>query len=137
MQKQVIDQWGEFTRHALDSLKELGEINTKLVTRLSQQQLEMLNTSLEAAAKETRLVSETKGYNELVAGQSSLAAEYNRKFLDIVRTTTGLLEETRNELTAWVEKGMKTVEKNVERATEEVTRNVEKATARSKTAAVS
>jgi hypothetical protein len=126
MQKQVIDQWGEFTRTALDSLKELGQINTKLVTRLSQQQLELLNTSLEAAGRETQLVGESKGYNDLVAHQSALAAEYNRKFLDIVRTTTNVLEETRNELTAWVEKGVK----SVERATRDVAKTVESTASR-------
>jgi phasin family protein len=127
MQKELIEQWGEFTKTAFDSLRELGEINTKLVGRLSQQQLEILNTSLEAAVQETHLVSESKDYKQLLSGQSTLTAEYNRKFLEIVRKTTDILEETREELTGWLEKGVENVERGVEQAQRNVAAGVEQA----------
>jgi phasin family protein len=114
MQKELINQWSQLTKQNFDSLKELGEINTKLVERLSRQQLEMLSASMEATVRETQLVTQSRGYKELLDSQSGLTAEYNKKFLDIVRETTDILTEARDDLTAWIEKGVERAAQGVE-----------------------
>ena len=38
MPQEVINQWAALGKNALDSMKELGEINTKIVERLTEQQ---------------------------------------------------------------------------------------------------
>jgi len=106
MQKELIEQWATLGKSALDSMKELGVINAKIVEKMTAQQQAILNTCLEASAKELELVSTSKDPKDLLARQAALSSEYNSKFVDIVRTTNDLLSECKNELTKWAEKGM-------------------------------
>lgn len=106
MQKELIDQWASLGKGALDSMKELGEINAKIVGKMTEQQQAILNACLEASAKEMSLVSEAKDPKDLLANQAALAQEYNAKFVEIVRATNDLLTECKNELSAWAEKGV-------------------------------
>lgn len=105
-QKELLDQWSKLTRTAFDSLMELGGINTKLMDKLSEQQQEIMSAGLEASAREAKLVSTSKDFQELLTGQTALAEEYNQKFLRTVRKTIDVLNECREELATWVEKGV-------------------------------
>src|SRR5919201_1451154 len=107
-QKELLDQWGKLTRTAFDSLKELGGINAKLMDKLSEQQQEIMKACLEASAREAQLVSTSKDFQELQTGQTTLASEYNERFLGIVRRTLDILTECREELATWVQKGVET-----------------------------
>lgn len=115
MQQEVINQWATLGQNALDSMKELGGINAKVVEKLSEQQQQILNVYLEASSKEIKLISEVKDAKDLLAGQSALAAEYNGKFVEIVKNMQDFLAECKNELTTWAEKG---VEKTVAQFTQ-------------------
>jgi phasin family protein len=106
MQKELIDQWANLGRSALESMKELGEINAKILAKMTEQQQAILNTCLEASAKEMELVSTAKDPKELLVKQSTLAAEYNAKFIDIVRATNEILTDCKSELSTWAEKGV-------------------------------
>jgi hypothetical protein len=106
MPQEVINQWAALGKNALDSMKELGEINTKIVERLAEQQRAILNIYLEAGSKEIELISGVKDAKELLTGQSTLATEYNNKLVEIIRGMQDFLSECRNELTTWAEKGM-------------------------------
>ena len=125
MQKQLINQWSQLTRNTFDSLRELGEINARLVEQLSRQQLNMLNASIEATARGTQVVGQSQGFGELLDTQTTLAADYNRKVLNIVRQTADVLTEARDELTAWIERGVRNVERGVEVAGRTVEQSVQ------------
>jgi phasin family protein len=96
---------------ALQSMRDLGNINAKMVEKLSEQQLAILNTCLEASSKEIEIVTSSHSPGELLAYQSALADEYNQRMIDIVRTTNEVLEECKAELHAWAEKGVDTATK--------------------------
>ena len=52
MANQLFNQWTGYTTTDLESLKELVDINTKLWERFFRQQLDVLNTSFEAAVRD-------------------------------------------------------------------------------------
>jgi phasin family protein len=106
MQKEFIDQWATLGKSALDSMKELGVINAKIVEKMTAQQQCILSTCLEASAKELELASSSTDPKELLSKQAALSSEYNAKFVEIVRTTNELLSECKNELAKWAEQGM-------------------------------
>ncbi|MGH8583978.1 MAG: phasin family protein [Gammaproteobacteria bacterium] len=106
MQKEFIDQWASLGKSALESMKELGEINARIMEKMTEQQASILNTCLEASAKEIELVSAAKDPSELLAKQAALANEYNARFVEIVRATNDILTECKTELSQWAEKGM-------------------------------
>jgi phasin family protein len=100
-QKELLDQWGKLTKTGFDSLRELSDINAKLVEKLSEQQREIIKSCLEASTKEAALIGGSRDPKALLASQAALAAEYNDKFQHIVRHTTEILEQCREELIAW------------------------------------
>jgi len=106
MQKDFIEQWATLGKSALDSMKELGIINAKIVEKMTAQQQAILNTCLEASAKELELASSATDPKDLMAKQTALSTEYNAKFVEIVRATNDLLSECKNELSKWAEEGM-------------------------------
>jgi hypothetical protein len=106
MQEEIVNRWAALGKDALDSMKELGGINTRIVEKLTEQQQALMNTYLEASTKEIKLLSEVKGAKDLLTKQSALVSEYNGKFVEIIRSMNDLLGECKNELTVWAEKGM-------------------------------
>jgi len=109
MSTETIEQWGKFSRAALDSLKELTAINAKLVERLSEQQLELVGLTLEASIKGANLAVGVPAYKELVSGQTALAGEYNEKVLSVVRKTGGIVAEARDQYSEWTEGRLKEI----------------------------
>jgi len=103
MPPEIIDQWTKFTRTALDAVKELTELNTKLLERTSEQQFELANASLDAGVKGAQLVSEPRSYKDFVSGQTALVTEYGDRVLKIVRRSNEVAAELRDEYAAWLE----------------------------------
>ncbi len=108
MATDILSEMTTLGNSAYDSLKELAEINTKTAEKLSVQQLEILDSCLEAGTKQFMLATEAKGVKEVLSGQADLATEYNEKVLAFAKNTTAILTESKEELTAWLEKGVET-----------------------------
>ena len=105
MQTDFVKQWTDIGNKAMISMKEFGDINAKATQKLTQQQLDFIDSCLETGVKQISLVTDSKGYKELFSSQASLASEYNEALMDALRKTTETLTETKDEITAWFEKG--------------------------------
>jgi len=108
MQTELLDQWATVNRQALESMKELGQINERLLARMTEQQQQILSACLEATSRELQMMGGAKDPKDLLAKQAELVSQYNSKFVDIVRSTNDFLADCRSELSAWVEKGVAT-----------------------------
>ena len=86
------------------SLKELGEISTKAFEKVGEQQLGLVSTYVDTGIKQASLLTESKGYKDLLAGQTKLMTEYNEKMLDAARKTTEIMTDSKDEMVAWFEK---------------------------------
>ena len=103
MSAEIFEQWSKAARTGLDTIKELGELNTRLFERASQQQLELTQASIDASVKGAQLASESRSYKEFVSGQAALATEYGERVLKTVRKGTEAATELRDEYSAWFE----------------------------------
>jgi phasin family protein len=106
MKSEHLDQWTNFTNTAFASAKELGEINAKAIKKLSEQQLEFVSSCLDTNIKQINLLTEAKGYKEMLSGQTKLINDYNEKLLESVRRTASLISETKDEVAAWLDKSI-------------------------------
>ncbi len=106
MQNELLDQWATVSRQALESMKELGQINERILARMTEQQQQILSACLEATSLELQMMSGAKDPKDLLARQAELVSQYSGKFIDIVRSTNDLLADCRSELSNWVEKGV-------------------------------
>ncbi len=89
---------------AFASLKELGEISTKTFEKMGEQQLGLVSTYVDTGIKQVTLMTESKGYKDLMAGQTKLMTEYNEKVLDAMHKTTEIMTDSKDEMAAWFEK---------------------------------
>jgi phasin family protein len=103
---ELMQQWIELNKSAMEAIKELGEINTSAMTRLTQRQMDMVGLYMEGSAKQLEALSGAKTPQEAVAAQSNLFIELNEKLMSNARQTVEVLTDVKSELAAWVEKGM-------------------------------
>jgi phasin protein len=133
MANDITKQWNEISKTAIESMKELGNINTKVIEKLTEQQLAVLNTCMEASQKEINLATSEKNIQDpqsLLAAQADLVAEYNSRLMAIVQSTGEILKDCNNEINNWADKGMavapkptpKTVKKTAKKKTRKKTK---------------
>jgi hypothetical protein len=106
MQTDYFEQCSATLNTLLNSFKDFGELNTKYTEKFIQHQFDFASACVEASVKQMNLISEAKGYKDLLSGQAALWADYNEKVIDNLRKGMGTVSESRDEITAWVEKGV-------------------------------
>ncbi|RKZ52415.1 MAG: phasin family protein [Candidatus Parabeggiatoa sp. nov. 3] len=104
--EEMIQQWTEMNQAAMEAIKELGEINTKAMTRLTQRQMDMVNLYMEEGTKQIETLSQAKGAPDIVAAQSRWFTELNGKVMENARQTVEDLVDVKADFTSWAEKGM-------------------------------
>ncbi len=104
MQFEFMKPWAQFGNISYASLKELGEISTKAFEKMGGQQLGLVSTCVDTGIKQVTLLTESKGFQDLLAGQTKLMTEYNEKVLDAVSKTTEIVTDSKDEMAAWFEK---------------------------------
>ncbi|MDQ3563254.1 MAG: phasin family protein [Pseudomonadota bacterium] len=104
MQFEIMQPWAQFGSTCFVSLKELGEISTKTFEKVAEQQLGLVNTYVDTGIKQVTLLTESKDYKDILAGQTKLMTEYNEKMLDALRNTTEIMTDSKDEMAAWFEK---------------------------------
>jgi phasin family protein len=102
----ITEHWNNIAKTAMNSIKELSNINVRVIEKLTEQQLAVLNTCLEASQKEIDLASKTKNPEEIINMQSELIAEYNSKLMGILQNTSAILSNCNSDITSWAEKSI-------------------------------
>jgi phasin family protein len=114
MTNDITKQWNEISKTAIESMKELGNINTRVIEKLTEQQLAVLSTCMEASQKEIEMTASGKNAQnpqDLLAAQAELLAEYNSRIMNIVHSTGDILKDCNTEITSWADKGMNIAQK--------------------------
>ena len=119
MTDDITKQWNEISKVAIESMKELGSINTRVIEKLTEQQLVVLNTCMEASQKEIEMAASGKNAQNpqaLLKAQADLIAEYNSRLMSIVQSTGDILKDCNSEITSWADKGMSVAQKSATKA---------------------
>ncbi len=135
MTNDITKQWNEISKTAIESMKELGSINTRVIEKLTEQQLAVLNTCMEASQKEIEMASSGKNAQApqaLLAAQADLVAEYNSRLMNIVQSTGDILKDCNSEITSWADKGMSATQKSAAQAAPEAVKKTAKKKAKKK-----
>lgn len=106
MENQPFEYWTKSGSAFSESMQVLTDINTKTLRNLSEQQQALAHTFMEAWNRQIQLVTDVKGYPDLLSTQTKLATEQWNKCFAIARDTANVLEAGKVELTAWVEKNV-------------------------------
>lgn len=106
MQAQM-KQWSDLNQSVLASAQKLADINTNLLMNLAQRQMDMVGIWVETGNKQVQALSQAERVQDVVATESQLVEEFNKKVLNNFRVTVDMLVESKNQLTEWAEDGMK------------------------------
>jgi len=113
MNTAIYENVNKVCKSSYEAIKELYTINTNLVEQLAEQQLALVTLGVEYGTRQMKLAGEAKGYKEIISGQTEITTDISGKVQGIARNTMDILNESKNELGTWVEKGMKEVAKAV------------------------
>ena len=126
-QQALLDWWSQFGRQALESYRDLGEIQVRVFNRLLQQQLELVNVTVESGLRQLHLIYEPAHYRDLVEKQTELAGEINEQLATVARRSNDVLVEANNKFSAWADKGVRAVTQQVRETAEQAERTVQQA----------
>jgi len=91
------------------ALKELGEINSSVVTRMVQTQMDMMNTYIEATTEHMEKVKAAKSADDLMTAQMQLFTELQEKMKSNTMNSLTIMNETKSAMQGWTEKTLEKV----------------------------
>ena len=106
MNSEMIENVNKLGKTTYDAMKELYNINMKIAGQISEQQMALINLTMECATAQMEMIGKSKGYKDIMSGQTSLINETSEKVQGIARNTMDIMNETKDEMSAWVEKGV-------------------------------
>ena len=106
MNTEMFENMNKLGKSSYDALKELYDINMKISGQFYEQQMAFANLTIECATAQMEMVSKSKGYKDIISGQTSLINEASEKVQGIARNTVDIMNESKDEVSAWVEKGV-------------------------------
>ena len=120
MSNAIIESATKFGKSSYDTLKELYGINTKLVEQLVEQQFALTSLGVEYTASQMKLVADAKGYKDVLSGETAITNEFSSKLQGIARNTLDIFNESKDEVSSWLEKSAKEAEKSFTEAAKSV-----------------
>ncbi len=110
--KEMNENMNKMGQSAYSAAKALYTMNTNAVEQLFDQQVAMATLGMDAITSQVELMSTAKDYNAIVAGQADIANDVSSKSQGIARNTLDILNETKEDVTAWVQDAAKEVADN-------------------------
>ncbi|MEM7304609.1 MAG: phasin family protein [Pseudomonadota bacterium] len=107
MNNEVIENMNKMGKSSYDAMKELYDINMRIVGQMSEQQAAYVNLMMDCATSQMDMLGKSKDYKEIISKQTSLMSEASEKAQGIARNTVDIFNESKDEVSAWVEKGVK------------------------------
>ena len=101
--EEMNENMNKMGQSAYSAAKALYTMNTNTVEQLFDQQIAMATLGMDAINSQFELMSTAKGYQAIVDGQADIASDLSSKSQGIARNTLDILNETKEDVTAWVE----------------------------------
>ena len=116
MQKQVFELIKSYNDSVMASAKRLGELNLKTCEALVDKQAEMFSQCVESATGHLEKLAQQTDFNQAAVVQMTFAQNCSEKMVANLRDCTGLLAETRDELSAITEEATNELVEKMEQA---------------------
>ncbi len=106
MENTFTNKWSSLAEDALKASKELEEINTKILDKVTENQINLSNAFLEANTNYFENLSESKKYPDLVAHHKQLLNNYSEVFLNATTNAGELATTVKAEYEEWIKRGI-------------------------------
>jgi phasin family protein len=99
---------------AYNTAKALYDINTNTLEQLFDQHIAITTLGMESTARQMELMGKAKDYQAFIEGQADIANDFGSKSQGITRNTLDIMNESKEEVTAFIEKTTKEAADNFE-----------------------
>lgn len=114
--QKILSNFNQYGQSAIDSTKELVEINSRLLTKVLENQIQIANSIIEKSTPEIDAASAIKDPKKIIEAQSSMVQEYTGFLKEQAETSAKVFQAAGEELKTWFEKGLKTADAAVKEA---------------------
>jgi len=101
--KEMNENMNKMGQSAYSAAKSFYAMNTNTCEQLFDQQIAMATLGMDAITSQMELMSSAKGYQAIIDGQADIASDVSSKSQGIARNTLDILNETKEDITTWVE----------------------------------
>jgi phasin family protein len=101
--KDMNENMNKMGQSAYDAAKAFYAMNTNTCEQLFDQQIAMATLGMETITSQMQLMSTANDYNAVIAGQTDIANDISSKSQGIARNTLDILNETKDDVSAWAE----------------------------------
>ena len=106
MTNEIVETMMKLGKSNYEAVKELYNINLHVTGQIAEQQQALMNLSMKCLTSQMEVLSTSKDYKEIISSQTSLINETSEKIQGIARNTVDIMNESKDEVSAWVEKGV-------------------------------
>ncbi len=108
------ENMGKMGQSVYSTVKALYDINSNTLEQIFDQQIAMATLGLESSTRQMELMCHAKDYHSVIEGQADIANDISSKSEGIARNTLDIMNESKDEVTAFIEKTAKEVADNIE-----------------------
>ena len=112
--EEINENINKIGQSAFNAAKVFYTMNTNTVEQLFDQQITMATLGMESITSQMELMSTAKDYQAVVAGQTELVNKISNKSQGIARNTMDIMNETKEDVSAWVEEVAKEAADSIE-----------------------
>lgn len=112
MKKDFVTSIEQLNQSTVEAIKRFGEIQLRTLERLSEQQIEATSEYLGQGVRQLQVLAGSKDLQSMVDSQAKFMTELNESAVDHAKKTADIFNETKTEMTEWVEAGMKAAADN-------------------------
>jgi Phasin protein len=106
MTNEIFETMSKLGKSNYDAMKELYNINLKIAGQIADQQQAFISLSMDCVSAQMEMIGKSKDYKEVINEQTALINETSAKVQGIARNTVDIMNESKEEVSAWVEKGV-------------------------------
>jgi phasin family protein len=116
--KENIEMMNEINGKGYDSFRQLTDITLNAWNQAIEKQMETYSSLMNSSLEQIKLVSEAKDYHEVVRGQMDMTRKLGEEMVNNTREAVEMSQKTGEEVRAWFENSLSTVNEQVSKAVE-------------------
>jgi phasin family protein len=108
MQNQIIEQLTTATSKSYETMKNLGDINTSALRKITDLQFDFISMNVESGIEQAKSLNNKTDAKDFFASSAEFVSDYNEKMIGFTSQTVEILNQSRNEATSLFEKAIAT-----------------------------
>ena len=108
MENQIIEQLTVATSKSFETMKNLGDINSSAVRKMTDLQFNFISTNMESSIEQAKSLSKKTNINDALASSTEFANDYSEKMTGFISQAVEIFTQSSDEATNLFEKTIAT-----------------------------